>query len=140
MFLGVFPAWVGDLLSVFGLPAILLLIVQQLLQRKQANRKLVVDEGTLKRSEFDSFTTAQNDALEGARQEIKDAKADAREANDHADRLDDAFEAMREAFYRLRSWARKTLENHHVELTAEELAEFEATKPPPRPSRRTPQQ
>lgn len=136
LFLGVFPAWVGDLLSILGLPAILLVAVTFLLNKKQANRKLNVDEGTLKRSEFDSFTEAQNKALEGARKEAQDAKDESDANADRLDVMDDLYDGMRDIVFRLRTLFQKVVKNTGYTMTKEDLAEFEATKPLPRPPRK----
>lgn len=135
MFLGFLPNWVGDVASILSLPAILVAIVTWLLGRKDANRKLIVEEGSLKKSEFDSFTEAQNAALNAARAEASAAKREADEANDRLDLMDDLYDGMREAIHRLRSLVRKVVANASYQMTKDELAEFEATKPLPRPPR-----
>lgn len=135
-FLGVFPGWIGDLLSILGVPAILLAIVVYVLNRKSANRKLVVDEGSLKRTEFESFTAAQNTALERAGKEAKEAKAEADEVSDRLDVMDGLYDQMRESIIWLRSYVKKITSMTGYAMTASESREFEATKPPPRPPRR----
>lgn len=136
LFLGVLPGWLGDLLSILGLPAILLAVVVALLGRKNANRKMVVDEGTLKKTEFDSFTEAQNKEMQRLAQESKDNKAEADEALDRIDTLDELYDGMRDIVFRLRSLLQRIITKSNYTMTAEELAEFEATKPLPRPPRR----
>ena len=129
LFLGVFPAWVGDLLSILGAPAILLAIVVWVLGRRDANRRLEVDEGTLKKTEFDSFTAAQTTALEDARNE-------ADKANDRLDIMDDLYDQMRDSINWLRGFVKKITASGTYSLTADEKVEFEKTKPPARPPRR----
>jgi hypothetical protein len=135
MFLGFLPAWVGDLSSVLGVPAIVIAVLMWALGRRDANRKLDVDEGALKRSEFDSFTEAQNKALEGARKESHDAKVEADGVSDRLDLMDELYDQMREAIDTLRSLMRRILAKTKYEMTPEEKAEFESTKPPRRPPR-----
>jgi hypothetical protein len=135
MFLGFLPAWVGDLSSILGVPAIVIAVLMWALGRRDANRKLDVDEGALKRSEFDSFTEAQNKALEGARKEAHDAKIEADEISDRLDLMDELYDQMREAIHTLRSLMRRILSKTKYEMTPAEQAEFDSTKPPRRPPR-----
>src|SRR5690606_13844820 len=129
------PEWVGNLSSILGLPAIVIAVLTWLLGRRDANRRLVVEEGTLKKSEFDSFTEAQSKALERAEKEAKDAKQEADEANDRLDVMDELYEQMRESIHRLRSLVRRVIQKTEYVMTPEERAEFESTKPLPRPPR-----
>lgn len=142
-YLGFLPVWVGDLFSVLGLPAIVLAVVVFLLNKKGANRKLVVEEGSLKKSEFDSFTVAQNLALAGAREEAATARAEAKEAKDEADEtadrldvMDALYDEMRDGIMWLRGFVKKLVRETAYTMTAEELREFDMTKPPQRPPRR----
>jgi len=135
-FLGFLPSWIGDLSSVLGLPAIVLAVIVFLLNRRGANRRLVVEEGTLKKSEFESFTVAQNTALEGARKEIKEAKDEADYVSDRLDVMDELYDQMRESIMWLRSYVRKITSRSSYVMSVEEQAEFEMTKPPARPPRR----
>lgn len=134
-FLGFLPDWIGDLLSVLGLPAVILAFIVWLLGRRDANRRLTVDEGTLKKSEFDSFTEAQREQLKISQQEAKDAKAEADDNADRVDTLEDLYDNMRDVIHRLRNLFRKVVAKTGYTMTAEEIAEFEATKPLPRPPR-----
>jgi hypothetical protein len=136
LFLGVLPDWVGQFLSVLGAPAILLAIVVFILGRKQANRKLDVDEGTLKRSEFDSFTEAQNTALADARSQASNAQNTANSANDRLDVMDDMYDQMRDSINWLRTFVKKLLSQPTAyKMTPEESRQFDMTKPPIRPPR-----
>jgi hypothetical protein len=135
-FLGVFPAWVGDLLSILGLPAILLALVVYILGRKQANRKMDVDEGTLKKTEFDSFTDAQTKEMQRLALESRANKDEADENADRIDTLDELYDGMRDIVFRLRSLLQKIIAKTGYQMTPAELAELEATKPLPRPPRK----
>lgn len=135
MFLGFLPDWVGDLSSILGIPAIVITVLMWALGRRDANRKLVVDEGALKRSEFDSFTEAQNKALEGARKDASEAKHEADEISDRIDIMDELYDQMRDSIHTLRGLMRRILAKTRYEMTLEEKAEFESTKPPIRPPR-----
>lgn len=136
MFLGILPAWVGDLFSILGLPAILLAIVLWFLNSKGANRKLVVEEGSLKKSEFDSVTTAQNSAIARLEREAKEAKEEGAEALDRLDVMDTLYEEMRESIHKMRSMIRRIVSQTGYVMTPDDIAELEATKPPPRPPRK----
>lgn len=122
--------------SFMGFPAIVLAIIVWVLGRRNANRKLVVEEGTLKKSEFDSFTEAQSRELATARQEARDAKAESDECADRLDRMEEVYDQMREIIHKLRALVRKLIQRTNYQMSAEELAEFEQTKPVPRPPRR----
>lgn len=136
MFLGILPAWVGDLFSVLGLPAILLAVILFILNSKGANRKLVVEEGGLKKSEFDSITDAQNKAIERAESAAEDAETKASIAVERADVLDGLYEEMREIIHKLRAQVRRVIASTNYQMSPDELADFEMTKPPPRPPMR----
>lgn len=135
MFLGFLPAWVGDLSSVLGLPAIALAVLVWWLGRKGANRKLEVEEGTLKKSEFDSLTAAQDKAIERAQAEAKEAKEEADEVRDRLDIMDELYDQMRETIIWLRGFVRKLVRTTGYVMDAKELVEFEQTRPPKRPPR-----
>lgn len=135
MFSGLLPDWIVDLSSILGLPAIVIAVLMWALGRRDANRKLIVEEGTLKRSEFDSFTEAQNRALEAARAEARAAKVEADEISDRLDVMDELYDQMREAIHTLRSLLRRILTKTKYVMTDDERHEFEITKPPSRPPR-----
>jgi hypothetical protein len=136
MFLGFLPEWVGDLSSVLGLPAIVLAILVYVLGRRNANRKLDVEEGTLKKSEFDSYTEAQRRDLADARAETTAAEGKAAEALDRLDQMEEVYDQMREIIHKLRALVRKLINRTKYEMSPEEWKEFEQTKPVPRPPRR----
>jgi len=77
---GVLPDWVGDtvtiLAAVLGLPGIILWV----LSRKQANRKLVVDEGGLTVAQFNAALPAYKDLLDRANDEREAAEKERDEA------------------------------------------------------------
>jgi predicted component of type VI protein secretion system len=138
MFLGFLPAWVGDLSSILGIPAIVIAVLMWALGRRDANRKLIVEEGSLKKSEFDSFTAAQNIALSDARKEAAEAKAEVDALGDRLDLMDSLYDQMRETIMWLRTFVRKLVARTSYTMDPDEAAEFEMTKPPPRPPRRAP--
>lgn len=136
MFLGLLPDWVGDLLTIVavavGLPGLLLWV----LGRKDANRKLNVEEGTLKKSEFDSIVEAQNGTIEGLRAELREVREENKEALDRLDLMDEVYETMRDGMHRLRGLVRQMVRATNYTMTPEQQHEFDMTKPPPRPPRR----
>lgn len=77
---GFLPDWVGDTLTiiavVLGTPGIILWG----LNRKQANRKLEVEEGGLTVSQFNAALPAYKDLLDRADAAASDARKDARSA------------------------------------------------------------
>lgn len=77
---GFLPDWVGDTLTiiavVLGTPGIILWA----LNRKQANRKLEVEEGGLTVSQFNAALPAYKDLLDRADTAANDAREDARSA------------------------------------------------------------
>lgn len=127
---------IATISSFMGFPAIVLAVIVWVLGRRNANRKLVVEEGTLKKSEFDSYTEAQRKDLADAKAETEAAEGKAQEALDRVDVMEGVYDEMRDIIYRLRSLVRKLITKTGYEMSAEELAEFEQTKPVPRPPRR----
>ena len=77
---GFLPDWVGDTLTiiavVLGTPGIILWT----LNRKQANRKLEVEEGGLTVSQFNAALPAYKDLLDRANSAASEAGKDARSA------------------------------------------------------------
>ena len=73
MFGGFLPDWLGDILVLVAFVLGPSGFIWSILQRKDANRKLVVDEGGLSVSQFDSL----NAAYEGLYEKEKESKEDA---------------------------------------------------------------
>lgn len=142
LFLGFLPEWVGQLSSILGLPAIIIAILVWALGRRDANRKLVVDEGTLKKTEFEAVTSEYDNLLKSSQADAAAAKTDAKAAKDEADSVSDRldimdglYDEMRDIIMSLRGIVQKLMRKTNYEMTQVELTEFEATKPPPRPPR-----
>lgn len=118
-----FPGWVGDLLSIagpaLGLPA----IVSIILTRRNANRKLEVEEGGLKVSEFEALRAAY-------KQDRQEAEAENDRLHRDIDALRDDLDHFRDILRSLRSLFQRVVIRTNVTLTAEEQREFEATRPP----------
>lgn len=132
MFLGVLPQWIGDILSVLGLPAILLAVVLFLLNRKDANRKLEVEEGSLKRSEFDSITNEYSELYKTADARATAAESKADSAMSRVGELNDEVVDLRDMIHQLRSLFRRVLNRNNIQMTSAEQEEFDRIKPPPR--------
>lgn len=132
---GFLPAWASDLMVIGAFLLGPSGLIWAILQSRGANRHLVVEEGTLKKSEFDSITQAQSKLLEDARAEAAAAKREADEANDRLDTMDELYDQMRDVVHRLRSLFRRVVSKSGYSMTDSERAEFENTKPVPRPPR-----
>lgn len=125
MFLGIMPDWVGDTLSVLGPALGLPAIISIILTRRNANRKLQVEEGGLKVSEFEALRTAY-------REDRLEAEATADTLRNEINGLRDDLDAFREMVRSLRSLFQRVVTRAEVTLTAGEQREFEATRPPVR--------
>jgi len=93
---GLLPDWVGDTLTiiatVLGLPGIILF----LLSRKQANRKLEVEEGGLTVDQFNAALPAYKDLLDRANTERKEAVDERKEALGRVGALTDQLRETRD--------------------------------------------
>ena len=121
---GFLPEWVGDTLSllalVTGLPAILLWF----LNRKDANRKLKVEEGGLTVSQFNAALPAYQDMLNRADAERKEA---VRLSLEYKEELNEVREKQDRLIQLITALVART----GIVLTAAEIEELEATRPRP---------
>lgn len=136
---GLLPDWVGDTLTiiaaVLGLPGIILFV----LTRKQANRKLEVEEGGLTVDQFNAALPAYKDLLDRANEERKEAvdeKKDAvrrvetltlelRETRDEVDDLEDRLVLAVEL---IESFVSRS----EIQFTPEDHRKLARIKPSPR--------
>ena len=141
---GILPDWVGDtvtiLAAVLGLPAIILWV----LNRKQANRKLVVEEGGLTVAQFNAALPAYKDLLDRANTERETAEKERDDAlrrigplehelfktQTEVNSLDDKLEEAVQLFT-------SVIERSEVSLTHDELRRLERIKPSPERLRRS---
>lgn len=119
---GIFPDWVGDTLTlvamVFGTPGLILFF----LGRKDANRKLQVDEGGLTVEQFNAALPAYKDLLDRA-------SSGKKEAEDKLKEYDKRFEEVEKRQEELVSIFVRILRKNNITLTESELGELEHTQP-----------
>lgn len=120
--MGFLPAGVGDALSlvamVLGLPGIILYF----LNKNQANRKLVVEEGGLTVEQFNAALPAYRDLLDRAN---ADRKVAIETMETYKTEWDDVM-AKQDRILQLLS---RIVARGNITLTPEEVAELEATRP-----------
>jgi hypothetical protein len=133
---GIFPEWVGDtvtiIATVLGLPGLILWF----LGRKDANRKLVVEESGLTVAQFNAALPAYKDLLDRANNERDAADKEKQEAfakvvplekelsqtRAEVHSLDDKLKEAVELF-------RTVIERSEITLTHEELRRLERITP-----------
>jgi hypothetical protein len=119
---GFLPDWVGDTLTlialVLGTPGIIL----YLLGRKDANRKLVVDEGGLTVDQFNAALPAYKDLLDRSNKDRDAAISKMGEYKVELDNIRDNQERLVKLFL-------SVVARSNITLTADERAELEATRP-----------
>lgn len=136
MFLGFLPSWIGDLLTIIlaalGLPSIILF----LLGRRNANRHLNVEEGSLKVDEFDAIKGGYKDLWDASKKDAASAKADADAARaDAATARLEATEAKKSAqgaeasVRKLYTLITTIVKKNDLTLSADDLAILEQTRP-----------
>lgn len=139
------PGWVGDTISLvslaIGAPALIL----WLLGRKDANRKLNVEEGGLTVDQFNAALPAYQGLLTDVRAELATSKAETATVVAQLEEAEGVIEDVRDEVYvlhnsviKLRELISRLISKHHFVLTPEELDELEQTKPGPlkRPGRK----
>lgn len=141
-FLGFLPSWVGDLLTIVaiavGLPGVILF----LLNRRNANRHLNVEEGTLKVDEFGAIKSGYEGLWQAAQADAAAARADATAARKDADNARQSAEEANshaahaeESVRKLHTLIMSIVRRNKLELDEEQLRILEETKP--RPLRRS---
>lgn len=119
---GLFPDWVGDIVAliamVIGLPGIILFF----LNKKSANRKLVVEEGGLTVEQFNAALPAYKDLLNRANADKKEAVDTMKLYKDELDVVNNKQDRLIQLFLRVLSRA-------SITLTPDEIEELEATRP-----------
>lgn len=157
----------GELITailIASIPGTAIAVVSALLGRKNANRKMIVEEGALETTKFDSITAKYEDLLERSEAATADHKASAEEAKAAAVEASKAAASAQaaadaalaeaaeykkeretlvntvadqgEKLERLRVLFEKVIARNNIVLTTEELEEFEATKPVARSRKR----
>lgn len=102
------------------------------LQRKDANRKLVVEEGSLDVSQFDALTKTYQDLLTRANNATAAAVAEVEKSQKAREDMQAEFEELRASQHQLRDLFRRVVARSNITLTPDEQREFDATKPRPR--------
>lgn len=130
---GIFPDWVGDTLSliavVVGTPGLILWF----LGRKDANRKLVVEEGGLTVEQFNAALPAYKDLLDRSNKE-RDAAIEREEAltkdfKAYRDETSATVADLKTGQQGLRRLVLKLIAQHEYQPTDEEREILEMTAP-----------
>lgn len=152
--LSFFPTWVSDALLILTFLAGPTGVIWGILQRKDANRKLVVEEGSLEIDQFQVQRQAFNDLLReqreinsGAaatlasvraelvesRQQLASVRAELVESGEQRAHLSEDVKDLRNALDKVRNLFEQVISQNGVVLTEEEAFVFETTRPrPPR--------
>jgi septal ring factor EnvC (AmiA/AmiB activator) len=136
------PSWVSDIMLILAFIAGPTGLIWGFLQRKDANRKLVVEEGGLEVDQFEAQRQAFNDLLREQREitaralaELADTRKELSESRDQRKEMADDIEDLRSMLIQTRDLFKRVVARSNIVLTPDEQREFDATKPP-RPRRR----
>lgn len=129
------PPIISDIMLIVAFVAGPTGLIWGILQRKDANRKLVVEEGGLEVTEFDSQRAGFKMLLDEQKELTAKALAELKASQEQRDQQADDIDELRGLLMETRSLFRRVVARSNIVLTPEEQKEFEATKPP-RPRRR----
>ena len=134
------PGWVSDVMLILAFIAGPTGLIWGFLQRKDANRKLVVEEGGLQVDQFEAQRQAFNDLLReqkeinaGAAKELSSVREELKESREQRAHLTEDVEELRAMLTQTRDLFKRVVARSNITLTPDEQHEFEMTKPrPPR--------
>jgi len=134
------PSWVSDIMLILAFIAGPTGLIWGFLQRKDANRKLVVEEGGLQVDQFEAQRQAFNDLLREQREitaraiaELGEVRTELKESRDQRAELTSDVEELRAMLVQTRDLFKRVVARSNITLTPDEQHEFEMTKPrPPR--------
>lgn len=126
---GFLPSWVSDAMLILAFIAGPTGVIWGILQRKDANRKLLVEESDHDISEFESLTATYKDLLDRANKATDAAVAEVKTSVTQRHQMQGEIDELRESIHDLRGLMRDVLRKHSIQLTQEEQARFDATKP-----------
>ena len=135
---GFLPTWVSDIMLILAFIAGPTGVIWGILQRKDANRKLLVEEGDHDISEFESLTATYKDLLTRANQATDNAVAEVKASVIQRQNMQGEIDELRDSVHDVRGLMRDVLRKHNIQLTPAEQARFDATKPRPRSNRPAP--
>jgi hypothetical protein len=131
----ILPPIVSDAMLIIAFIAGPTGLIWGILQRKDANRKLVVEEGGLEVSEFDSQRAGFKMLLDEQKELTSKALAELKASQDQRNQQADDMDELRGMLIDIRALFKRVVARSNITLTPDEQKEFEATKPP-RPRRR----
>jgi hypothetical protein len=136
----ILPPIVGDIMILVSLFFGSGGIIWAYLQRKGANRSLIVEEGGLEVNQFNALTAKYAELLTRAEKAAQTASDDAKAARDAnvqmRDDMQGQINTLGDDLREVRSLFMDVVRQHGIKLTPEQQRRFESTKPPR--ARRTP--
>ena len=135
---GFFPPIVGDIMVLVAFFVGPTGLIWGILQRRGANRSLVVEEGGLEINQFNALTTKYAELLSRAEAAATTASNEAKAAVEANAEMQSQINSLGDDLREVRSLFMDVVRQHGIQLTAEQQRRFEATKPPRRrPATRT---
>lgn len=128
--LSFFPGWVSDVMLILAFIAGPTGLIWGVLQRRDANRKLVVEEGGLEVDRFDAQRQGFNDLLREQKALTDRAVAELEASRKQRERETIDIEELRRMLVQIRDLFSRVVERSNIVLTPEEQEEFDATQPP----------
>lgn len=129
---GFLPDWLADSIALagifLGVPGIILF----LLNKKGANRKLVVEEGGLTVAQFNAALPAYMDLLDREKGNAEAARIEIKAFTTEREEMKTEIASLRENQRRLYFLFLDVVRANNIQLTSEQQHEFESTKPRPR--------
>jgi hypothetical protein len=127
---GFFPPIVGDIMVLVAFFVGPTGLIWGILQRRGANRSLVVEEGGLEINQFNALTTKYAELLSRAETAAVNAESDAKAAKEANADLQGQINSLGDDLREVRSLFMDVVRQHGIKLTPDQQRRFEATKPP----------